>query len=1062
MLNKILTLLIVLHLCLLNSSKATDADSYEVWIKLVNEVYQSFDNHGYDNYREYRSDLYQELGYRFYQYYQHSGNVTFLVLALNELNQSSRDKILMDVNPDELDSKLIKHHIERRVSRVYSPELLSVRSFELSDIYLFHYVSPPVNLVPQIEILLDYWLENLPDVIRHNPTKGQLMALTIGYGYFRINQLGKIAEIVGLLPKRLDLPPSHFTVFGLRRLAFATQDAGFYTTSIEISRDILIPTSQFIHDNEEYLRIRLEYANTLFRLGYVMDALREYEYVRNHPTEITDDRYRTALENNLAISYLNSGNFNLYVQLQLEAYESAVESGNLEYQLYCLRNLFIYHRRQNEHDLALSYLTQALELAHSESLINELSPILTSLGVYHREVSQDYESAVSAFAEAAEIARSTENYLNLRNAYIELSETYLLMQEYQKAEDLLSDVIEEARLRQDDTGVFELTIRKARVNLESGDIRTAYNRIRSIEPEEFRRLRFNIMVMGYNILKQVHLERGELSMALEYSNDIIPQILDWLRESADLQTGHLRMDTEFTEAFGLATRTLLLVGRTQQALMIQEELRSISKVSFFNNPLLKSTLLTEEELLKDYVLSNRIQRLREELRSADETARIRISNLLLEATTEKSQLINSAFTAYTGRDISDTISRAQKKLRRNQQIIHMNVFRDELFIFAVTRNDIESYTFNFDSGQKAVLEQAIHSLTTGNTDLEALHKIYTTYFSGLIAPEIDQLFIIPDDLFYQIPFEVLPVNPVRSKTSYGSADYTVEKYTISYLNSVEELITDKKLTRQDFNYDFSGFGIRSFDHIRNKNLSTLPFAINEVENARSVLSQLPKSAAYFEEESNEYTFREKASQSKVLHIATHSEIAENNPLFSVIYMHPSNGQHASFEDDGLVHAYELFEMNIASGMIVLSSCNSGTGNYLQGAGVLGFSRALNFAGAESIVMNLWPVRDMTSSEITHMFYRYLNKGYSKTDALQKARIQYMNTINSNPYLWGSLVLFGDTSPLVDKKPAWFWWLASLAAVVVVLFLLQVIYFRPIGHKIPLYQKIDGLVTTRFD
>ncbi len=128
----------------------------------------------------------------------------------------------------------------------------------------------------------------------------------------------------------------------------------------------------------------------------------------------------------------------------------------------------------------------------------------------------------------------------------------------------------------------------------------------------------------------------------------------------------------------------------------------------------------------------------------------------------------------------------------------------------------------------------------------------------------------------------------------------------------------------------------------------------------------------------------------------------------------NEGDSLENENDGIVHAYELFDLNLNADLIFLSSCESGSGGYLKGAGILGFSRAFTYAGAQSLSINLWPIRDQTASEISSEFYASINAGKNKADALRDARIHYLNHSNSDPYLWGAFIMYGNIDPPVNN------------------------------------------------
>lgn len=72
-------------------------------------------------------------------------------------------------------------------------------------------------------------------------------------------------------------------------------------------------------------------------------------------------------------------------------------------------------------------------------------------------------------------------------------------------------------------------------------------------------------------------------------------------------------------------------------------------------------------------------------------------------------------------------------------------------------------------------------------------------------------------------------------------------------------------------------------------------------------------------------------------------------------------------------------------MVVLSACNTGVGEYLNGEGLMSISRALNYAGVRSTVNSLWQVPDKETSELMSYFYEFLNEGIAKDLALVKAK-----------------------------------------------------------------------------
>ncbi len=87
-------------------------------------------------------------------------------------------------------------------------------------------------------------------------------------------------------------------------------------------------------------------------------------------------------------------------------------------------------------------------------------------------------------------------------------------------------------------------------------------------------------------------------------------------------------------------------------------------------------------------------------------------------------------------------------------------------------------------------------------------------------------------------------------------------------------------------------------------------------------------------------------------------------------------------------------------LVTLSACDTGVGEIRNGEGVYGLRRAFLLAGAETVVMNLWPVSDYVARDVMVTYYAGLHVGLGRGEALRNAKLAMMKRrLRQHPYFW---------------------------------------------------------------
>jgi len=187
----------------------------------------------------------------------------------------------------------------------------------------------------------------------------------------------------------------------------------------------------------------------------------------------------------------------------------------------------------------------------------------------------------------------------------------------------------------------------------------------------------------------------------------------------------------------------------------------------------------------------------------------------------------------------------------------------------------------------------------------------------------------------------------------------------------------------------------------------LPGTENELRSIISLFTaKKRKAVGFFHAQATEQFFKSPAMKGfSMIHLATHSLTNIDKPKLSGFLFAPreSDGD----EEDGILYAEETYNLNLDCKLLVLSSCESGTGRLIPGEGLLALTRGLYYSGARNIVFSLWKVEDKATGDLMVRLYREILQGEPYDQAIKKAKLSFIaNPFTAFPKYWAGFMLLG--------------------------------------------------------
>ncbi|RYG00473.1 MAG: CHAT domain-containing protein, partial [Chitinophagaceae bacterium] len=369
-----------------------------------------------------------------------------------------------------------------------------------------------------------------------------------------------------------------------------------------------------------------------------------------------------------------------------------------------------------------------------------------------------------------------------------------------------------------------------------------------------------------------------------------------------------------------------------------------------------------------------------------------------------------------------SLSQFQNFLNTNRQgFLHYFIGDSVSYALAINGNETRMIRVENEEYSRNQIDQlASYFADKGfqNSKYPEFVKASYKFYSKLFAPlnmSAKNLIICADG--FALPFDALSEDE-------NEGHFLVKKFGFSYVYSAASLLSKPPALKASG--DFLGFAPVSFK----------PYLS---------LASLTPSAASLDEAAENYSHHSLFVNDR----ATRQNLLSNIGNYSIvnIFSHASAGTDDSepvlFMQDSVIHLSELqYLPTQAARLVILSACQTSSGKNQLGEGIYSLSRGFAAAGIPTVMATIWKADEQAVYKISVAFNRYISQGMRQDEALQKAKLDYLEGSTkeqSLPYYWSNIVLMGTADPIVldntSGMPAWGWGLVILsgaAALIVVL------------------------------
>jgi CHAT domain-containing protein/Tfp pilus assembly protein PilF len=777
--------------------------------------------------------------------------------------------------------------------------------------------------------------------------------------------------------------------------------------------------------------------NVHYSLGRYELGLELLQKSRALSEELNDKETLGLALNDIAVYYIDHGRYAEALECLQKSLNILEEMGSAGDKLDLavrLSNIGIVYKQYGRADQALAYYGRSLKIYEELESKREIANVQNNIGVAYKSLGL-YGQALEWFQKSLQLSEKLQRKGGVATSLNNIGDAYRLQGRYDQA---LEPLLKSLRLREennDRVGITRSLTNLGRLYQDQGK----YNEMLDVSRRSAR------LAEEINAREELWSAQERIGKALRALGQSAEARRHFLASIATIEsmrhevTGGGQQQQSFFENKLSPWRGMitLLVSQKEyaEALSFAERSKARALLDTFQagRASLRQSLSPQERQTEEE------QRFRLVSLNSQLTSELRRDNPDSSRVAELKSSIEKARLEFEALETSLYVAHPELKVNRGEAsiikaeeltallpdvtsaLLEYVVTDEATYLFVVTKAQghaaAETRCFTIPIRQTDLakqIESFRRRLAERNLDFRApAHKLYDLLLKparALLGGK-SSLVIAPDDRLWELPFQALLDERDR---------YLIERSAVSYTPSLT-VLREMRARRDKRRAEASPSTLLALGNpligqetverarlsLRDEKLSPLPEAEAEVR-ALGRLYGARRSKVYIGAEAREDRLKAEAGQARILHFATHGVLNNAAPLYS--YLALAQGDK---NEDGLLEAWELMQLDLKADLAVLSACETARGRTSAGEGVIGLTWALFVAGAPATVVSQWEVESASARDLMLSFHRQLQAPraagkLTKAESLRRATVKLMKNPETNhPFYWAGFVLVGD-------------------------------------------------------